>query len=72
MVEVGDLVAYKSNRSDMEAQGIGLVVAESEPAQYAKKNYPNSQCFIVEWLVVPYDFSETNICVGDYLEKLND
>jgi len=72
MIEVGDLVAYKPDRCNMKAEGVGLVVAESEPAQYAKKNYPNSQCFIVEWLVVPYDFSETNICLGDLLEKLND
>ena len=70
MIEVGDLVAYKSNRHDMEAQGIGLVVAERDPTLYDITT--GAQCFIVEWIFAPFDFSETNVCVGDYLEKLND
>jgi hypothetical protein len=70
MVEIGDLVAYQPDRESMKAQGVGLVVAREDKETY--DGLESIEAFIVEWIVVPFGFSDTNICSATYLVKLND
>ena len=70
MVEIGDLVAYQPDRESMKAQGVGLVVARKDRKTH--DGFESIKTFIVEWIVVPFGFSDTNICDAACLVKLND